>query len=123
MVWEGEEKRKFPRGIFLCKIAMSSTSRWLVTHTENISSGGVRVILEEKVNPFTNVELEIFFEKEKSTKFKGKVAWSRTIVNPIENEPLLYDTGIQFAPIDANTREYINRLVHIISSQERERKD
>lgn len=122
MVWEGEEKRKFPRGIFLCKIAMSSTARWLVTHTENISAGGVRVILDEKVNPFTNVELEIFFEKEKSTKFKGKVAWSRVIVNPIENEPLLYDTGIQFAAMDANTREYINRLVNIISFQDRERK-
>ena len=80
------------------------------------------VVVDEKVNPYTNVELEIFFEKDKSTKFKGKVVWSKTIVNPIENEPLLYDTGIQFAEMNATTREYINRLVNIISSQGRERK-
>ena len=123
MMWEGAEKRKFPRGTFLCKIAMSSAARWLVTHTENISAGGVRVILEEKINPFTSVELEIFFERDKSTKFKGKVAWSKVIVNPIQNEPLLYDTGIEFAVMDSSTREYIRRLVNIIASQERERKN
>ncbi len=122
MVWEGSEKRKFPRGAFLCKIAMSSAARWVTTHTENISIGGVRVILDEKINPFTTVEMEIFFENNKSTKVKGKIAWSKVILNPLQDDPLLYDTGIQFLDINTATREYISRLVNVLSSQERERK-
>ena len=114
---EGQERRRFPRAAFPCKIAVGSPIRWLASHTENISAGGIRVILEERLGVFTPVSLEIFLEKERSIKCKGKIAWVKEEVNPleIEGEPIMFDTGIEFTQINDSDKEYIKKLVKVLS--------
>jgi hypothetical protein len=120
MKWSGEERRRFPRAEFPCKIIISSPLRLLTSHTENIGEGGIRVILEEKLDPFTVVGLELFFERERPIKCRGRVVWVVEKVNPIERIPLLFDTGIEFTKISECDREYIRRLVNkIIPSEEK----
>ncbi|MFH1338742.1 MAG: PilZ domain-containing protein [Candidatus Omnitrophota bacterium] len=119
MGWEGEEKRKFPRVIFPCRIVIGSPIRLLVSHTENIGEGGIRVILEEKLSAHTMVGLEIYVEKEKPIKCKGKVRWIGEKVNPLDRESLLFDTGIEFVGIDEADRQYIRKLVEIVLAQEK----
>jgi hypothetical protein len=116
MEWDGVERRRFPRAEFPCKVIIGSPIRLLASHTENIGEGGIRVILEERLHPFTKVSLELFFEREKPIRCKGRVVWIVEKVNPIENEPLLFDTGIEFVEINETDKEYIRRLVETIIS-------
>ena len=75
MDWEGIEKRRFVRANFPCKIAIYTPAQHiLASHTENIGAGGVRVILEEKLEIASNVGLEIYLEKEPIV-CEGKIVW------------------------------------------------
>jgi len=119
MVWEGQEKRRFSRAVFPCRVVVGSPIRLLVSHTENIGEGGVRVFLEEKLEPLTVVGLELYLEKERPIRCKGKVVWVQDKVNPIKKQPLLFDTGIEFIGIDNSDRQYIKNLVDTILAQEK----
>ena len=122
MNWEGQERRRFPRAVFPCKIILSSPIRLFSSHTENISEGGVRVLLENKLELFTTVGLEIFLEKERPIKCKGRVVWVIEKVNPLKRECLMFDTGIEFSEISNQDREYIRNLITTILSQRKEEK-
>lgn len=117
MGWDGGERRKFPRVVFPCKIVVGSPIRLLTTHTENIGGGGIRVILEEKLDIFTVVGLELFLEREKPIKCRGRIKWVVEKVNPLERYPLLFDTGIEFVEISDCDREYVLKLINKIVSQ------
>ena len=107
----GSERRSSPRALFPCRIMISSPVRLLVSHTENISEGGIRVMLEEKLVPFTMVGIELYLDKNKPIKCKGKVAWIKEIVNPIEHEASMYDTGIKFFDLLEYDKLYLKKLV------------
>jgi len=117
MVWDGQERRRFPRVVFPCKTAVGSPIRWLTSHTENISAGGIRVILDERLRVYNSVSLELFFEKEAATKCNGRIAWVKEEANPLDmqNRPTMFVTGIEFIEILDYDREYIKRLVKLLS--------
>ena len=117
MGWEGQERRRFPRAIFPCRIAVGSPIRWLASHTEDIGAGGVKVILEERLPLCTPVSVELFFEKDKSIKCKGKIVWVEEELNPLDmnSEPLMFVTGIGFTEIKDHDKEYIEKLVRVVS--------
>lgn len=111
-----QDRRKFPRAAFPCKIMLDSPIRLLVSHTENLSEGGIRVILEEKLNSFANVGMEIHLEKSRPIKCKGRVMWVMEKINPLEKQATLYDTGIQFTNIAQADKDYISKLVNTINA-------
>ena len=119
----GQERRGSKRVIFPCKIMISSPVRMLVSHTENISDGGIRVIIEEKLPIFTMVGIELFIDKNKPIKCKGKVAWVKEVVNPIERSAMMFDIGIKFIDINDFDRNYIKKLVVSCCEQGKEDKD
>lgn len=116
--WEGKERRKFPRAVFPCKIILASPIRYLNSHTENLSEGGIRVLLEEKISPYSIVGIEIFVDKEKPIRCKGRIIWVKEKINPLENVSVMYDTGIQFIEINDCDQEYLRRLVDRLISGE-----
>ena len=116
MAWEGKERRKHLRADFPCKILVGSPVRLLASHTSNISEGGLGVFLEEKLAKYTIVGLELYVEKGRPLKCKGRVIWINEAVNPLEREAVMYETGIEFTDIGDYDREYIGRLVRKISS-------
>jgi len=122
MVWDGKERRKFSRATFPCRIAVGSPVRWLISHTDNVSARGIKVILEERLRVFTPVSLELFFEKERSIKCKGKIVWIEDVVNPIDmdSEPIMFVTGIEFTEIVDRDKKYIKSLVTALSILEKE---
>lgn len=120
-----KEKREFPRANMICKISVVFGERLLVfnVHTENIGEKGVRIILEHKLHPPTDVDLELFVSsREKSVKCKGQIAWVKEMV-PKEIKTPLFDTGIRFIDIDASDREEIKSLIKDLLSKEREIKN
>jgi len=119
MTWKGKERRQFPRADFPCRIVVGFPSQSLTSRIENIGRGGVRVILEEKLNHFDIVGLVIFPSNDKSIKCEGRVVWVVERVNPTEGQPIMFDTGIEFITISDPDREYIKNLVDkILSSKE-----
>jgi hypothetical protein len=107
----GAERRTAPRAIFPCRIMISSPVRLLVSHTENISEGGIRVMLEERLSPFTMVGIELYFDKNKPIKCKGKIAWIKEITNPVDRAANMFDTGIKFIDVGEFDKAYLKKLV------------
>jgi len=115
------EKRKFPRVNITCKISVTFADRLLVfnTHTENISAAGIRIILQEKLNISTMLDIELFLlGKEIPIRSKGRVVWADEIT-PVGIRHRLFDTGIEFIEINDYNREEIIKFVADLLAQER----
>ena len=115
------EKRKFPRVNITCKLSVVFADRLLVfnTHTENMSAAGIRVILQEKLNISTMVDIDLFLlGKEIPIRCKGRVVWANEIT-PVGIRHRLFDTGIEFIEINDYNREEIIKFVNDLLAQER----
>ncbi len=116
-----EEKRKFPRlnlvalAIIKCDIRVSldkGKELEFHTHTENLSEGGVNVIIEAQLPEMTTVELKLYITgKRYPVECKGYVAWSKLISPPGIN-PRIFSTGIKFTEYQSDGKE---ALVSVIS--------
>ena len=92
---ENNEKRKFQRHDFPCKIFLRfPQGEVLSTYTRNISQQGVKVLLDKKLDISTIVDIEIYFEQE-PTICKGKVVWVKEKENPSRKDSIIYATGIK----------------------------
>ena len=107
-----EERRKFPRLKYPCKLKFSSAEdrEGYVVHTENISGGGFRVILQKKLAVNSPVEIELMIGK-KNIKAEGRIAWVLDIKSPGAEEANLFDTGVEFTQIPAEDKEFLSKLV------------
>jgi len=75
MDYQGIEKRRFVRAKFPCCITIHTLHDHIITtYTENISAGGVRVIIEEKLEMASTVGLEIQINKNIIV-CKGRIVW------------------------------------------------
>ena len=121
MAWEGISRRKFPRVRYKCLIKLSRSGKeaTIETYTENIGSGGICVVLNEKCKLFENVTLEIFMDGDKNPLLcEGSVVWIVKRHPMKKSEKVQYDTGIEFKNITEDDRERIEQLVqNILDSQ------
>ncbi|MBN3039626.1 MAG: PilZ domain-containing protein [Candidatus Omnitrophica bacterium] len=117
MDYNGVEKRRFVRANFPCKIIIHSPQEQVITtHTENIGAGGVRVIIDEKLEVFSQVTLRIFLEPE-PIESKGRVVWVVERKSSAIDEIDRFDTGFEFFQIKDPDRKAINDLVERIISE------
>jgi len=107
-----QERRKFLRLTYPCKINLPSEEgeETFTLHTENISSGGVRIILQEKLSRGTPLTIELSIGKER-IKTQGRVAWVLDITTPGAKEPDLFDTGIEFTSLSLEDRSFLSRQI------------
>ena len=61
MMWEGIDKRKFPRVNYKCliKVAENGHDEAFAAYTQNIGAGGICVLLDKSVELFKSAVLEI----------------------------------------------------------------
>jgi c-di-GMP-binding flagellar brake protein YcgR len=115
MIWDGIERRRFVRANFPCKIIVYAPKEHAIpTHTENIGAGGVRVIIDEKIEIHSIVGLEIFLTKEPIV-CKGRVVW--VVEKKIKESFPLYDMGIEFWEIKEEDRLIIKNFVESVISK------
>ena len=111
-----KERRLFPRAKLKCRISVIMDLRILVFNSdvENIGAGGLRVLLQERLESTTPVKLEVFpIDKEFCLKCNGDIIWSSE-----NQEKRSFDTGIRFLDIDDGKRSQISQLVNLFLSQE-----
>jgi hypothetical protein len=109
MMWEGMDRRKFPRVMYPCMVKVVSTDgsqQQILTHTENIGKGGLCVTLKNEVKLFTPVELEIdLLGINEHIYPKGKVVWNVRRKSVEKIKPMFYDIGIEFTEISKHGQE------------------
>lgn len=121
-MWNGINRRKFPRGNYKCLITIKKrlTSKVIATQTENIGAGGICVIIKEDLGLFQGVDLELHLEDNRPpVKCGGTVVWVVKKSELKQKGGFLYDTGIEFIDIRPEDRERIPALVEEILKHER----
>ncbi len=106
------DRRRFPRASYPCRIILfSGDEREVISlHTENISAGGIRLIVDKRLTVNNTVEIELFAELSPIV-CKGRIAWVSEI-KPMEGEnAYLFDVGIEFIEISEKCKERLEKLV------------
>ena len=116
-----QERRKFPRVTYPCKLVISTEKgkEEFTLHTENISSGGARVIFQKKFQLSTPVAIEIVIGQ-KSVKTQGRVVWVLDVKTPGAESPNLFDTGIEFTHLNPEDREFLSKLIDGLLEEQRQ---
>lgn len=114
-MWDGINRRKFPRANYKCLISIKKrlTAKTISTQTENIGAGGICVLLKEDLGLFQGVDVELFIDESRPIKCGGTVVW---VVKKASSKKgsFLYDTGIEFIDIRPEDREKISEIVEDI---------
>ena len=121
-MWNGINRRKFPRASYKCLIAIRKrlTSKVISTMTENIGAGGICVVIKEDLGLFQGVDLELYInDSHPPIKCGGTVVWVVKKSSPKQKGVYLYDTGIEFIDIRPEDREKLFLLVEEILKKER----
>lgn len=122
MYWQGLNRRNFPRANFPCLVKIilnGAVVDTFLTHTENISTGGICVILKKGLERLAPVDIEIdLMDGEEVISCRGKVVWivRRKATDPVK--PSFYDTGIEYADIAREPKQRIDRMVSFITRNE-----
>lgn len=96
MDWEGKERRKFVRGDLPCKVFIYVPQGHIISsYTEDISQGGARVLLEERLDVGSFIAVEIYSDEEPLIR-KGKVVWVKEKQGTNRLGTAWFDTGIEF---------------------------
>ncbi len=112
MSWDSKERRKFIRVDCPCEITTQTASGSRIsTHVKNISAGGLRVFLSEKLKISSIIKIDIYQISKEPISCKGNIVWVFTRKNPDNKDELMFDTGIEFSQIENKDLEEIKKLV------------
>lgn len=114
MDWEKMDRRRFTRIEYPCLVTIRKNAPpklTILTHTENISVGGVCIVIWERIELMAKVDLEIDL-KDTSPPIisKGVVKWTKKS-SADRAEEYSYNTGIQFTDLKD---EYKRRIGNVI---------
>ncbi|HEY8349316.1 MAG TPA: PilZ domain-containing protein [Clostridia bacterium] len=78
------------------------------TITSDLSGGGIRLLLDEKLGPGTYLECELFSETDRKIRFYGKVV---RFENVESQGKYRYAAGVAYVDIDEKDREEVIRYI------------
>lgn len=112
-MWDGFNKRKFPRLNLRCEITVHSDHypSPIPTTTENLGSGGVCVILNKPLERFSKCRLRLELdEKSEDIECEGKVVWT-VATGGMKSSKSRFDTGIEFEGLDQTSADRIRKFI------------
>ena len=113
-MWNGINRRKFPRANYKCLIVIKKrlNSKTISTQTENIGAGGICVIIKEDIGLFQGVDVELNIDDNRPPiKCGGTVVWVVKKSEPRQKGIYSYDTGIEFIDIRPEDRDRVSEIV------------
>ena len=106
------DQRRFPRLQLGCVVSLrQASSRPAISAvTENIGIGGICVLLNQGLDIFAPVDLELALNDGLSPVFcRGMIAW---VVRRRElNRPAVFDTGIEFVGLSPEDNARLERVL------------
>lgn len=112
-MWNGINRRKFPRAEYPCKIEVKRKDHpeAVSTQTENIGIGGICVILPKDLGIFAPVEIQLdLLDNQDVVQCAGTVVW---IVEKKQGRAS-FDTGIEFTNLKRKDAIRINDIIEKI---------
>jgi Tfp pilus assembly protein PilZ len=114
-MWQGINRRKFPRVNYPCKIVVIKDSHKdkIATRTENIGVGGVCVVINKPLNRYDDAGVILYLgDGHQPVCCDGKVVW---VVKKSASE---YDTGIEFTALKDSDRLRIERVIQLCQKEQ-----
>lgn len=112
-MWNGMNKRAFPRAEYPCKVRVESKDlpQLFETQTQNIGAGGICVILNKELEQLSLVKLEVYLkDRDHPIQCRGKIVW--VIKNSKPHQQESFDTGIEFVDLKDEDKKIIEDLVN-----------
>ena len=113
-MWDGFNKRKFPRLSLRCELTLrnqSAASQVLTGQTENVGAGGVCIILPHPLERFSVVSIRLELDPNLPwIECLGKVVWS-VPAREVATQKKSFDTGIEFLKLDPGQQDLIRSYV------------
>lgn len=109
--WKYQERRKFPRVKFPCKVVVDYSLKPIFVHTENLSEGGMRAVLPEHIPEKVIVNIELIFESKKTIQCSAKVTWIQPKPASANSADFVYDTGFQFMDLKEEDQKYLEGML------------
>ena len=114
-MWDGMDRRRFPRIQHPCKIKIKNkdSSEIISTVTENIGCGGICVILGKDLGLFSPAEVEVDLENGVGwIKCSGVVVWVVKREDAATKKTELFDTGIEFNNLKEEDHQRVEKMVN-----------
>ncbi len=115
-MWDGFNKRKFPRLALRCEITILSEEQQVkpvAALTENLGIGGVCVILDKALERFSICSLRLDLgENQPAIECKGKVVWV-VPTHSSQGSAKQFDIGIEFSGLDPETQARVQKFVEL----------
>lgn len=111
-MWNGINRRKFPRANYPCIISVKrkGSPDTISTQTENIGLGGICVMLPKDLGIFSPVEIRLdLLDSHPVIESDGTVAW---VVKKTEDKKnIMFDTGLEFTNLKRKDEDRIYNIV------------
>ncbi len=125
MNWNTHERRNFVRANVPCKITIrNSQNQPSIGKTENISAGGIRFIIEQKLSMDSIIDLEISEIKNSPIRCKVQIKWIFSRTPP--KDALcshLFDVGAEFYEISSDDLSSIKKFLGSTLTNKSNQKD
>lgn len=112
-MWDGFNKRKFPRLALRCEVSIladDQQTKPVLTLTENLGIGGVCIILDKALERFSTCNLRLDLEEgQPPIQCKGKIMW--VVPTQASGTAKQFDTGIEFTGLDSETQDRVRKFV------------
>ena len=117
--WDGSERRSIDRMNVTLEVKYAVNGSTVGTKGVDISTKGIRLILDEKFEKNTPLRLEIRLpDQTRLIKASGDVVWAN---ESLEDEKIaakrLFNTGIQFSRFHANDEKRLFDFIHGLPPQ------
>lgn len=112
-LWDGFNKRKFPRLHLTCEVAIHTTGgqKPLTASTEDVGLGGVSVMLAEPLKRFDRCKISLELKDgEPPIQCTGRSVW----VIPSQDRKSAkkhFDTGFEFLDLDESSRKRLRAFI------------
>lgn len=113
-MWDGINRRRFPRADYPCLIRVKNRANRdpVEARTENIGAGGVFAVLEKNLGLFSEVEIDIDLQdNQPPVKAAATVVWALRRPEVKKDRPGYFDTGLEFKNLDAQSIARIEKIV------------
>lgn len=112
--WNGTERRSLMRLNVSLEVKYFTNSKPIYAKSVDISTKGIRLLLDEKIEKGTPLRLEIKLPGEEHLiKARGDVVWTEeSIEDEKESAKRLFNTGIQFGKFQNSDDKRLFNFVH-----------
>lgn len=100
-MWDGFNKRKFPRINLQCEITIQSDGQKspIRATTENVGIGGVCVLLDQPLERFSKCRLRLELKGKQDIDCEAKVVWM-VPTRGAKGSKKQFDTGLEFLSLE-----------------------